>query len=234
MATAKQTQAAKRNVKKGWASGSRSQLGLAGHDLVDVPVRPAEVLPGRTGLAEQLDTGEPQLVHGRGQVADGESDHRAGGEVILARVVRAKHLDVAPVGKLEDPEARLRVHRLQAKHAGVEVRQLFVMVGAGPAPSQARDVHAASMSVLPHPVGGWREDCAVRVVGVDAWRGGWVAVVLEDGQVSDVRLAVTLDRIIDECPDAAAVGVDMPLGLVERGWRGGRRLGGGGGGGARP
>jgi predicted RNase H-like nuclease len=65
----------------------------------------------------------------------------------------------------------------------------------------------------------------VRVVGVDALRGGWVAVVLEDGQVSDVRLAVTLDQIIDECPDAAAVGVDMPLGLVERGWREADRLG---------
>jgi len=69
------------------------------------------------------------------------------------------------------------------------------------------------------------EDCLVRVVGVDAWRGGWVAVVLEDGQVSDVRQAAALDQITDECPDAAAVGVDMPLGLVERGWREADRLG---------
>ncbi len=29
----------------------------------------------------------------------------------------------------------------------------------------------------------------VRVVGVDAWRGGWVAVVLDDGLVSATRLA---------------------------------------------
>jgi predicted RNase H-like nuclease len=65
----------------------------------------------------------------------------------------------------------------------------------------------------------------VRVVGVDAWRGGWVAVVLEDGQVSDVRLSVTLDQIADGYPDAAAIGVDMPLGLVERGWRDADRLG---------
>jgi hypothetical protein len=35
----------------------------------------------------------------------------------------------------------------------------------------------------------------VQVVGVDAWRGGWVAVVLEDGQVSAIRPAVTLDQI---------------------------------------
>ena len=65
----------------------------------------------------------------------------------------------------------------------------------------------------------------MRVVGVDAWRGGWVAVVLEDGEVSDVRLAVTLDQIANKCPGAAAVGVDMPLGLVERGWRQADRLG---------
>jgi hypothetical protein len=41
------------------------------------------VLPGRTGLAEQLDPGEPQFVHGRRQVADRKADDRAGGEVIL-------------------------------------------------------------------------------------------------------------------------------------------------------
>jgi predicted RNase H-like nuclease len=65
----------------------------------------------------------------------------------------------------------------------------------------------------------------VRAVGVDAWRGGWVAVVLEDGLVSTIRLAATLDQITDGNPDAAAVGVDMPLGLVERGWREADRLG---------
>jgi predicted RNase H-like nuclease len=65
----------------------------------------------------------------------------------------------------------------------------------------------------------------VRVVGVDAWRGGWVAVVLEDGQVSATRPAASLDEIADGYPDAAAIGVDMPLGLVERGWREADRLG---------
>lgn len=65
----------------------------------------------------------------------------------------------------------------------------------------------------------------MRVVGVDAWRGGWVAVTLEDGQAGDVRQAVTLDQIADDYPDAAAIGVDMPLGLVERGWREADRLG---------
>jgi predicted RNase H-like nuclease len=65
----------------------------------------------------------------------------------------------------------------------------------------------------------------VRTVGVDAWRGGWVAVVLEDGLVSSVGVAATLDEITDANPDAAAIGVDMPLGLVDRGWREADRLG---------
>ena len=65
----------------------------------------------------------------------------------------------------------------------------------------------------------------VRAVGVDAWRGGWVAVVLEDGLVSATRLAASLDQITNAYPDAAAIGVDMPLGLVERGWREADRLG---------
>ncbi len=65
----------------------------------------------------------------------------------------------------------------------------------------------------------------MQVVGVDAWRGGWVAVVLEDGLVSATRPAATLDQITDGNPDAAAIGVDMPLGLVERGWREADRLG---------
>jgi predicted RNase H-like nuclease len=65
----------------------------------------------------------------------------------------------------------------------------------------------------------------VQVVGVDAWRGGWVAVVLEDGLVSATRPAATLDQITNDYPDAAAIGVDMPLGLVERGWREADRLG---------
>jgi len=65
----------------------------------------------------------------------------------------------------------------------------------------------------------------VQVVGVDAWRGGWVAVVLEDGQVSAIRSATTLDQITNGNPGAGAIGVDMPLGLVERGWREADRLG---------
>jgi predicted RNase H-like nuclease len=68
----------------------------------------------------------------------------------------------------------------------------------------------------------------VQAVGVDACRAGWVAVVLDDGLVTATRLAATLEQIVTAYPEAAtagAIGVDMPLGLVERGWREADRLG---------
>jgi predicted RNase H-like nuclease len=65
----------------------------------------------------------------------------------------------------------------------------------------------------------------VQAVGVDACRAGWVAVVLDDGLVTATRLAATLEQIVTAYPQARAIGVDMPLGLVERGWREADRLG---------
>jgi predicted RNase H-like nuclease len=57
----------------------------------------------------------------------------------------------------------------------------------------------------------------MRVVGVDACRGGWVAVALTDGVVSGLDTAASLGEVITG--SAAAVGIDMPLGLLESGWR---------------
>jgi predicted RNase H-like nuclease len=65
----------------------------------------------------------------------------------------------------------------------------------------------------------------VQAVGVDACRAGWVAVVLDDGLVTATRLAATLEQIVTAYAEAGAIGVDMPLGLVERGWREADRLG---------
>jgi predicted RNase H-like nuclease len=59
----------------------------------------------------------------------------------------------------------------------------------------------------------------MHAVGVDACRGGWVAVLLDDGRLAGTRVAAGLADIVAACPEAAAVGVDMPLGLVARGWR---------------
>lgn len=46
-----------------------------------------------------------------------------------------------------------------------------------------------------------------------------MAVALDDGQATAVRLAARLADIVTAFPDAAAIGVDMPLGLLQHGWR---------------
>jgi predicted RNase H-like nuclease len=67
----------------------------------------------------------------------------------------------------------------------------------------------------------------VRVTGVDACRGGWVATSLEVSPtetrpVVTVTFDVRLTALLAPEPDAAGttvVGIDMPLGLLETGWR---------------
>jgi len=59
----------------------------------------------------------------------------------------------------------------------------------------------------------------VRSVGADGYRGGWVAVELADGSFVRAWVASTLEALLAGVPDDAAVGVDMPRGLVDAGWR---------------
>jgi predicted RNase H-like nuclease len=65
----------------------------------------------------------------------------------------------------------------------------------------------------------------MRVTGVDACRGGWVAVSLEAASVTvrvDASLAGLLAGLLApslEQDGDAVVGIDMPLGLLETGWR---------------
>ncbi len=66
---------------------------------------------------------------------------------------------------------------------------------------------------------------AMRVTGVDACRGGWVAVSLTVTSRSilvTVASAARLVTLLAPEPaqaDPAVVGIDMPLGLLETGWR---------------
>jgi predicted RNase H-like nuclease len=57
------------------------------------------------------------------------------------------------------------------------------------------------------------------VLGVDACRQGWVGVLLTDGRFAGARMAVRLAELTEGVQEVRVVGVDMPLGLVERGWR---------------
>jgi predicted RNase H-like nuclease len=59
----------------------------------------------------------------------------------------------------------------------------------------------------------------VRVLGVDGYRAGWVAVELAGGAFAQARVAATLVELLAGSPGAVAVGVDMPLGLLDREWR---------------
>jgi predicted RNase H-like nuclease len=51
------------------------------------------------------------------------------------------------------------------------------------------------------------------VAGVDACRGGWVAVVAEDGKFVDSVLTATFADLLKIFGKATAVGVDIPIGL---------------------
>ena len=60
------------------------------------------------------------------------------------------------------------------------------------------------------PVAGARR----RTLGLDGCPTGWVAVALEDGEVHDVRVVSHLVEALD-LHDPVAVGIDMPVGLVD-------------------
>ncbi|MFF0788279.1 DUF429 domain-containing protein [Streptomyces spiralis] len=58
------------------------------------------------------------------------------------------------------------------------------------------------------------------VLGVDACgKRGWVGIRLVDGAYAGSLVDVRLDALIGRAGGVRVVAVDMPLGLVERGWR---------------
>lgn len=59
----------------------------------------------------------------------------------------------------------------------------------------------------------------LRVLGVDACKGGWVGIELHDGAFARAHFAPDLDELLAGRSDLDAVGLDMPLGLADRGWR---------------
>ncbi len=57
------------------------------------------------------------------------------------------------------------------------------------------------------------------IVGVDGTRKGWIAVVLKEQAVEDCLLFGDFGELIAAFPDAAVIGVDIPIGLLEEGIR---------------
>jgi len=59
----------------------------------------------------------------------------------------------------------------------------------------------------------------VQVIGLDGCPAGWVVVAVEDGRFAGARVVNTVGDALSAFPEAVAVGVDMPIGLPERGKR---------------
>jgi predicted RNase H-like nuclease len=59
----------------------------------------------------------------------------------------------------------------------------------------------------------------VLALGADAARGGWIVVALVTGRFADAALERRFPAILERFPDAAVVGVDVPIGLPEAGTR---------------
>lgn len=60
-----------------------------------------------------------------------------------------------------------------------------------------------------------RYRAVMMVVGADVWKRGWVAVLLSDEDVIDIRTFATLAALLDGSPGATVVGVDIPIGLPD-------------------
>src|SRR5260370_8501044 len=58
----------------------------------------------------------------------------------------------------------------------------------------------------------------MRVTGVDACRRGWVAVSLEGTRLAGVRMDLSLARVLQGA-EVGVVAIDVPVGLLESGWR---------------
>lgn len=111
-------------------------------EFVDVAVRSPEVLPGRAGFPQQFHAGAAEFFDRYGQIAYRKADHWSCAEVFLAWILGAEDLDMAAIGKLENPEARFGVNQSLTKCVFVEVREFRGAFRARPAPAKACDLHA--------------------------------------------------------------------------------------------
>ncbi|WP_304106818.1 DUF429 domain-containing protein [Mycolicibacterium bacteremicum] len=53
------------------------------------------------------------------------------------------------------------------------------------------------------------------VLGVDGWKGGWVGIELHDGRFHAAHVETRLAALVAAVPEARAIGVDIPLGLLD-------------------
>jgi predicted RNase H-like nuclease len=90
---------------------------------------------------------------------------------------------------------------------------------AGDELTVAGRLEPATREVVFKHTGGMRRSSMGLVVGVDACRQGWVAVLAEDGDFVASAIAPTFADLLASLPEAVAVGVDIPIGLPSEGPR---------------
>jgi predicted RNase H-like nuclease len=56
-------------------------------------------------------------------------------------------------------------------------------------------------------------------LGVDAARGGWIAIALDDGRFADAALERRFGALLERFREAVVIGVDVPIGLPATGER---------------
>ena len=67
-------------------------------------------------------------------------------------------------------------------------------------------------------------DDTVRVAGVDRYPKGWVSIVLRAGRFDTALVAQRLKSLVGQLSDVVVIGLDIPIGLPERGPREADRL----------
>ena len=65
-------------------------------------------------------------------------------------------------------------------------------------------------------------DSAIKYVGVDGCKAGWIGVGLDDGDGARVKVREKFSEILECFEDARLILVDIPIGLLEEATRGGR------------
>jgi predicted RNase H-like nuclease len=55
----------------------------------------------------------------------------------------------------------------------------------------------------------------MRVVGIDGCRAGWLCVVYDETSTLTPQFQPTFAAVLASCPDAACIGIDIPIGLGE-------------------
>jgi predicted RNase H-like nuclease len=59
----------------------------------------------------------------------------------------------------------------------------------------------------------------MNVIGLDGYKNGWVGIRLQGGVFAEALIAPTLEDVLKQHPSVDVLAIDMPIGLVDRGWR---------------